>query len=95
MFNRRKFLELSRTAILPFVVRPLLGQLNQAHFPIGLQLSTLVKKNMAEPDLVQVLSQIRSVGFQQVEPRMPPAPFSKTIKEGHYGQQPNRSERSL
>jgi hypothetical protein len=68
MFNRRKFLELFKTAILPFAVRPLLGQLNQAHFPIGLQLSTLVKKNIAEPDLVQVLSQIHSVGFQQVEP---------------------------
>jgi sugar phosphate isomerase/epimerase len=61
MLTRRNFLELSAAA-LPMFARPLWAQ---THFPIGLQLSTLSK--MAKADLPGTLSQIHSVGYQEVE----------------------------
>jgi sugar phosphate isomerase/epimerase len=63
--NRRNFLQVSAAAALPVLVRPLWAQ---AHLPIGLQLSTLVKQKIAEPDLVKAFHQIHDIGFQEVEP---------------------------
>jgi hypothetical protein len=62
MLTRRSFLELS-VAALPSFTRTLWGQ---SHFPVGLQLSTL--NSMAKADLPGTLSQIRAVGYQEVEP---------------------------
>jgi sugar phosphate isomerase/epimerase len=61
MLTRRRFLELSAAA-LPTFARPLWAQ---KHFPLGLQLSTL--NAMAKSDLPGTLTQIRAVGYQQVE----------------------------
>src|ERR1700733_14984313 len=61
MLSRRSFLALSATA-LPGLARPLWAQ---THIPIGLQLSTL--NNMAKADLSGTLSQIRAIGYQEVE----------------------------
>lgn len=63
--NRRNFLQVSTAAALPVLVRPLWAQ---AHLPIGLQLSTLVKQKIAEPDLVKAFREIHDIGFQEVEP---------------------------
>ena len=61
MLTRRTFLELSAAAF-PVFVRPLWAQ---KHFPIGLQLSTLTK--MAKSDLPGTLTQIHTIGYQEVE----------------------------
>jgi sugar phosphate isomerase/epimerase len=61
MFTRRHFLQLSATAI-PACALSLRAQ---AHFPIGLQLSTL--NSMAKSDLSGTLTQIRGIGYQEVE----------------------------
>ena len=61
MFTRRHFLKLSASA-LPACAFPLRAQ---AHFPIGLQLSTLT--SMARSDLSGTLTQIHSIGYQEVE----------------------------
>jgi sugar phosphate isomerase/epimerase len=61
MCTRRRFLELSATA-LPACALPLWAQ---RHFPIGLQLSTL--NAMAKSDLPGTLTQIHAVGYQEVE----------------------------
>jgi sugar phosphate isomerase/epimerase len=65
MIDRRQFLELSAMAALSAIARPLAAQ---THFPIGLQLSTLVKHTMPEAELVEAFHQIRSIGFDEVEP---------------------------
>jgi sugar phosphate isomerase/epimerase len=61
MFTRRHFLELSATALPACALR----LRAQAHFPIGLQLSTL--NAMAKSDLAGTLNQIHAVGYQEVE----------------------------
>jgi sugar phosphate isomerase/epimerase len=68
MINRRQFLELSTMATLPIIARPLFARTSPVHVPIGLQLSTLVKHQTAETDLLQALNQIHAIGFQEVEP---------------------------
>lgn len=69
MMNRRDFLQLSTAAALPILKRPLWAQAStHTHFPIGLQLSTLVKQRTPEPDLVKDFQQIHDIGFQEVEP---------------------------
>jgi sugar phosphate isomerase/epimerase len=66
--NRRDFLQLSTAAaVLPILARPLWAQAH-SQIPIGLQLSTLVKEKIAEPDLVKAFHQIHEIGFQEVEP---------------------------
>jgi sugar phosphate isomerase/epimerase len=80
MLTRRRFLELSAAA-LPIVVRPLRAE---AHFPIGLQLSTL--NAMAKADLPGTLSQIRAVGYQEVELtpvayKLPPDQLRKAVAD--------------
>lgn len=68
MLNRRNFLRLSAAA-LPVLHRPLRAQLHASHpTPIGLQLSTLVKDKIAEPDLVKLLREVREIGFAEIEP---------------------------
>jgi sugar phosphate isomerase/epimerase len=64
MLTRRHFVQLSATA-LPALARPLAAQ---THFPIGLQLSTLVKQKTGEAELLKDLREIAAIGFQQVEP---------------------------
>lgn len=69
MMNRRNFLQLSTAAVLPILQRPLWAQAHaHTHVLIGLQLSTLVKRPMPEPDLVNAFQEIHAIGFQEVEP---------------------------
>jgi sugar phosphate isomerase/epimerase len=66
--NRRSFLQLSTAATaLPLLTRSLWSE-NSKPIPIGLQLSTLVKHRVDEPELVSNLRQIAAIGFQEVEP---------------------------
>jgi sugar phosphate isomerase/epimerase len=68
MINRRNFLQLSAAA-LPILARPLWSQMHsQRHFPIGLQLSTLVKHKVDEAELKDNFRKIAAIGFQEVEP---------------------------
>jgi sugar phosphate isomerase/epimerase len=80
MLTRRRFLELS-VAALPIVARSLWAE---AHFPIGLQLSTL--NAMAKADLPGTLSQIHAVGYQEVELtpvayKLPPDQLRKDVAD--------------
>jgi sugar phosphate isomerase/epimerase len=69
MMDRRNFLQLSAAAAVPVLVCPLWAQAHtQSHFPIGLQLSTLVKDKIDENSLVDYLHQIAGIGFREVEP---------------------------
>jgi sugar phosphate isomerase/epimerase len=61
MLTRRTFLQLSAMAV-PALSRTLSAQ---TRIPIGLQLSTLT--GMAKADLPGTLSQIRAIGYQEVE----------------------------
>jgi sugar phosphate isomerase/epimerase len=63
MTTRRKFLALSAGAVGAFALVPL--KLRAARHPLGLQLYTLRKQ--AESDLPKTLSEIRSVGYDEVE----------------------------
>jgi sugar phosphate isomerase/epimerase len=66
--DRRSFLQLSTAAAtLPLLTQSLWPEAGK-HFPIGLQLSTLVKHKVDQPELVDNLHQIASIGFQEVEP---------------------------
>src|SRR6201996_3796631 len=64
--NRRSFLQLS-TAAVPLLTRSLWAGAGK-HFPIGLQLSTLVKHQVDQAEMVSNLQQIAAIGFQEVEP---------------------------
>jgi sugar phosphate isomerase/epimerase len=69
MMNRRRFLQFSAAAGLPVLARPLWPRTQSpAHFPIGLQLSTLVKQETQEGELKEYFRQIAAIGFQEVEP---------------------------
>jgi sugar phosphate isomerase/epimerase len=64
--NRRRFLQLSSAAAVPLLTKPLISLPTQ--IPIGLQLSTLVKHQVEEAELVSNLHQIAAIGFQEIEP---------------------------
>jgi hypothetical protein len=60
--NRRSFLQLSTVAAaFPLVTQSLWPEKAQ-HFPIGLQLSTLVKHKVDQAELVSNLQQISAIG---------------------------------
>jgi sugar phosphate isomerase/epimerase len=92
MVTRRTFLQLSAAAA-PLFARPLWAQ---THFPIGLQLSTLVKHQVPEAELLENLRQVAAIGFQEVEPWhaayfIPAAKLRKditdsglTVSSGHF-----------
>jgi sugar phosphate isomerase/epimerase len=66
--NRRSFLQLSTAAtVMPSLTRALWSETGKP-IPIGLQLSTLVKHKVDEPELVSNLHQIAAIGFREVEP---------------------------
>jgi hypothetical protein len=65
--NRRSFLQLSTAAALPLLT-PSLWPKAAKQLPIGLQLSTLVKHQVDQAELVSNLHQISAIGFQEVEP---------------------------
>ena len=66
--NRRSFLQLSTAAAgLPLLTQSLWSKASK-RFPIGLQLSTLVKHKVDEAELVSNLHQISAIGFQEIEP---------------------------
>jgi hypothetical protein len=66
--NRRSFLQLSAAAAaFPLLTRSLRPEAAK-QFPIGLQLSTLVKHKVDQDELVSNLHQISAIGFQEVEP---------------------------
>lgn len=66
--NRRNFLQWSTAAAASPLLTQSLWSKAARHFPIGLQLSTLVKHQVDEPELVSNLHQIAAIGFQEVEP---------------------------
>ncbi len=69
MLTRRNFVQLSAAAALPMLSFSLWSQArSQRRFPIGLQLSTLVKQKVDEAELLDSLRQIASIGFQEIEP---------------------------
>ena len=66
--NRRSFLQLSTAAAaFPLLTQSLWPEAAK-QFPIGLQLSTLVKHKVDQAELVSNLHQIAAIGFQEVEP---------------------------
>ncbi len=82
MTTRRKFLQASAAA-LPMLSRSLFAQ---GRLPIGLQLSTLVKQQIPEAQLVGNLRQIAAIGFREVEPWhaayfLPAAQLRKDIRD--------------
>ncbi|HTZ57846.1 MAG TPA: sugar phosphate isomerase/epimerase [Acidobacteriaceae bacterium] len=65
--DRRRFLQFSTAAAMPLLTQSLWPE-GGRHFPIGLQLSTLVKHKVDQAELVSSLHQIAAIGFQEVEP---------------------------
>jgi sugar phosphate isomerase/epimerase len=65
IMNRRKFLKVSSGAALPFLTQPLWSA---TKYPIGLQLSTLVKHKVDRSELVSNLHEIAAIGFNEIEP---------------------------
>jgi hypothetical protein len=66
--NRRNFLQLSTAAAALPLLTPSLWPEAAKQFPIGLQLSTLVKHKVDQAELMSNLRQISAIGFQEVEP---------------------------
>jgi sugar phosphate isomerase/epimerase len=66
--NRRSFLQLSTAAAALPLLTPSLWPEAAKQFPIGLQLSTLVKHKVDQAELMSNLRQISAIGFQEVEP---------------------------
>jgi sugar phosphate isomerase/epimerase len=62
MITRRKFAQLSLSALPAFASRTLWAQ---KHIPLGVQLYTL--RELAQKNLPSVLKQIRAIGYQEVE----------------------------